>query len=250
MLKRVLFLLLLSSNLYAGELMKNWAPGKTETMTYEIKTIVPRETINYNNVVITRPADNKDIINIKQTLDISNQDIKIVSEENYSFKDLLLNSSINYFYMPPAAIEKLGTDSLIVKANRKGDTLFITTNSEKVPPGSMPFSTDMTTTTGSQLFARNMDFTVGKSYTYSYINLLRVTGQSFQKMEVTDSVVAIEKVTTPLGTFDCYKVLNTVPGALGYTYYTTDPRHLPVLIELLYPETKEKVMSLTLQKYE
>lgn len=250
MLKRVLFLLLLSSNLFAGDLLNNWTPGKTETMTYEIKTIVPRETINYNNVVITRPADNKDIINVRQTLDISNQNIKIVSEETYSFKNLLLNSSINHFYMPPVAVEKLGTDSLIVKANRKGDTLFITTNSEKIPPGSMPFSANMTTTTGSQLFARNMDFAVGKSYTYSYVNLLRLSGQSFQTMEVTDSVVSTEKITTPLGTFDCYKVMNSVPGAIGYSYYTTDSRHLPVLIELLNPSTNEQLMTLTLQKYE
>ncbi|MEW5925610.1 MAG: hypothetical protein AB1746_16630 [Candidatus Zixiibacteriota bacterium] len=250
MLKRVLFLLFLTSNLFAGDLLDNWAPGKTETMTYEIKTIVPRETINYNNVVITRPADNKDILSVKQTLDISNQGIKIVSEEIYAFKDLRLSSSVNHFFMPPVAVEKLGTDSLIVKANRKGDTLFITTNSDKVPPGSMPFTNNMTTTTGSQLFARNMDFTIGKNHKYSYVNLLRVSGQSFQMMEVTDSIVSIEKITTPLGTFDCYKVLNTVPGALGYSYYTTDSRHLPVLVELLYPETKEKVMTLTLQKYE
>ncbi|PKK83927.1 MAG: hypothetical protein CVT49_05745 [candidate division Zixibacteria bacterium HGW-Zixibacteria-1] len=250
MLIRVIFLLFLASNLFAGDLVDNWTPGKTEKMTYEIKTIVPKETINYNNVVISRPADNKDILNIKQTLDISNQSIKIVSEENYSFKDLRLISSINHFFMPPMAIERLGTDSLIVKATRKGDSLFITTNSDKVPPGSMPFIGEMTTTTGSQLFVRNMNFTVGKSYKYGYINLLRITGQSFQIMEVIDSVISQEKITTPMGTYDCYKVLNTVPGALGYSYYTTDARHIPVLIELLNPETKEQVMTLTLQKYE
>jgi len=250
MLIRILFLLFLASNLFAGELVDNWPRGKTEKMTYEIKTLKPRETINSNHVEITRSKDGKDIFVVDQTLHIPNQAVKIRSLEEYSAKNLLLLSSTNEFYLPPQAIQSLGTDSLIIKAIRKGDSLFIESNSDKAPAGAILAADDLTTSTGTQLVVRNMDFRKDQAYDYSFINLLRMTGQSFQPQSVHDSVISVVKITTPVGTFDCFKVSNQVPGAKGFSYYTTDSRRIPMLIELIDPQTDELIMTLTLQEYE
>ena len=106
------------------------------------------------------------------------------------------------------------------------------------------------TSAGSQLAVRDMKLELGQVYNYSYINLLKITGKSYQVQEITDSVLSIEKITTPLGTYDCYKVSNQSSGAIGFSYYTTDYKHIPLLIELIDPNSGEAIMVLTLQEYE
>jgi len=210
MLIRVLMLLLLASSLFAGELNDKWPPGKTEKMTYEIKILKPNEVINYNYVI----------------------------------------SSSNKFFLPPGALASLGVDTLVIEAVRKGDSLYITSNSDKGPSETLALESGVMTSAGSQLAIRDMNLETGRVYKYSYINLLRFTGKSYQIQDVTDSVLNIEKITTPIGTFDCYKVRNRIPGAVGFSYYTADYKHIPLLIELLDPESNETIMTLTLQEYE
>jgi len=250
MLIRVLMLLLLASSLFAGELNDKWPPGKTEKMTYEIKILKPNEVINYNYVEITRSNDGKNIFHVRQTLEMPIQSIKIISEEKYSAGDLNLISSSNKFFLPPGALASLGVDTLVIEAVRKGDSLYITSNSDKGPSETLALESGVMTSAGSHLAIRDMNLETGRVYKYSYINLLRFTGKSYQIQDVTDSVLNIEKITTPIGTFDCYKVRNRIPGAVGFSYYTADYKHIPLLIELLDPESNETIMTLTLQEYE
>ena len=60
--------------------------------------------------------------------------------------------------------------------------------------------------------------------------------------------IGTENVTTPLGSFECYKVKNIVPGGFGYSYYTKDNEHLPVMTELIHPETGKPMSTVTLVK--
>jgi len=250
MLIRVIFLLLLASNLFAGELIDNWPRGKTEKMKYEIKTFKPRETVNYNYVEISRTKGDKDIFIVQQKLDMPSQQIKINSKEEYAAKDLRLLFSVNEFLLPERAIQTFGTDSLVIEGKRKNDSLYITSNAATAEISAIALEDRFTTSTGTQLIVRNTDFSEGMVYSYSWVNLLKFSGQAFQKQTANDSVTSIVAITTPVGTFDCFRVANIVPGAKGFSYYTTDNRHIPMLIELINPENDEILMTLTLQEYE
>nr|MBN2276640.1 hypothetical protein [candidate division Zixibacteria bacterium] len=248
MIYRLLCLAIMISTAQASDFLDKWPTGKTESMTYEIRTFKPSETTNYNRVSITKGNDG--VFTVKQTMEIPGQKVKITSLEKYVGRNIRLISSENTFKFPEIMKEKLKTDSLVIKAKVVGDSLDITANADIVQVGKIAFGPDCVTSTGSQLMARSMDFEVGKTIKYSFVNLLQLSNQQFSPIEVIDSVVGRQQVTTPLGTFDCYKVSNTVPGTKGYSYYTADQVRLPVRIELVDPESEEILMTLILQNYE
>jgi hypothetical protein len=250
MIYRLLILIILGTIASAGEFLDTWPPGKAEKLTYEIKTYIPRETVSTNHVDIVRPEDNKDILVITQNLEIPHQSIRMTSIERYDCRNIRLISSENHLKFPPQAKERFGTDSVIVRAKTVGDSLQIASNVDAVPSMTIPFPDDMITSTGSQLVARNMKFETGSSLRYSFINLLILFDSTPVPQEVTDSVLGKETVSIPLGTYECYKVKNTVPGGIGYSYYTTDERHIPIKIVLMDPREMKPSMTLILQKHE
>jgi len=244
----VLTFLLLISSAFAADFQEILPAGKMEKMSYEIKTFKPQETVNFNDVKI---ASNRDgTITINQTLEIPNQSVTIYSTEHYDGKSLRLMNSENSFKFPRQVSEKLKTDSLVIKAEITGDSMDITANADIIQVGKIPFRDDCITSTGSQLMARSMNFKIGQSKHYSFINLLMLSNKQFSQVSVVDSVIGREEVTTSLGTYDCYKVVNLVPGTKGYTFYTAGERHLPIKIELVDPANDEILMTLILKKYE
>ena len=250
MIFRVLFLILLGTAAVAGEFLDNWPPGKTEKLTYELKTLMPGETTSYNHVEIVRSKDNQDIFIVTQNLDMPHQSVRMVSIEKYDRRNIRLISSENHLKFPPPAKQKYGTDSIVVKATTDGDSLKIVASVDAIPSTTIPFPDNTITSTGSQLMARSMEFKTGGTLTYSYVNLLILFDSQPVPQEVTDSVLARESVSIPLGEFECYKVRNTVPGSVGYSYYTADERHIPIKIVLMDPQGQEPFMIMTLQKHE
>jgi len=237
MILRILFLLCLAGNLWGGDFFEKWKPGHTETLKYEIKTILPKETISYQSIEISREVENENILNIYLKLDMPANSIIIRSVEKYNIQEMKLIESLNYFKLPSSAIEQLGTDSIAHKAYTRGDSLVIAAKNNKlVTPGTLHFPASTVTTTASAILSRNNDFKIGKSQNYKFINLLKLNGQAFQLSEITDSISAIVEIETPLGKMECYQVMNIVAGGFGYTYFTTDERHLPVKVELMNPE--------------
>ncbi|MFH2035910.1 MAG: hypothetical protein ABIJ45_05865, partial [Candidatus Zixiibacteriota bacterium] len=231
MIYRLIFFICLAGNLWAGDFYANWKPGHTEQLKYEIKTFQPKETISYQYLEIMRDADNKEILHINQVLDMPASSITIKSEEKYNISDLRLIESLNYFKFPPSAVERMGTDSVALKAFTKDDSLVIATRSTKLAvPGTIFFPSGSVTNTASSTLARDIDFKIGQTRYYKFINLLKLTGKAYQLTEASDSVIAIMEIDTPLGRKECFQVKNIVQGGYGYTYYMNDNRHLPVKV--------------------
>jgi hypothetical protein len=130
------------------------------------------------------------------------------------------------------------------------DTLMVTANADIIQTGKIPIEGDYITGTGTQLLSRNMDFTTGSTSKYTFFNLLKLGEKPYMPVQATDSIVGKEEVETPAGTFECYKVKNIVPGIIGYSYYTTDNRHIKVKTELIDPQSGKVSMTHILQKYE
>jgi len=243
MIFRLLFLLFLclASSISAGDFFEKWKPGQTEELKYEIKTFLPKVTTSYQNVKITRDTENENIINVYLKLDIPSTSTIIRSMEKYNISDLKLVESLNYFKLPPGSKESIGTDSIAHKAFPEGDSLIIAARDNKmVVPGKIYFPSNTVTTTSSTVLSRAGDFAIGQSRSYKFINLLKITGKQFELADITDSITAIVEVDTPLGKMECYQIMNIVAGGFGYTYFTTDERHLPVKVELMDPESPDK----------
>lgn len=250
MLYRLIIILFLSASTFAGDIYKDWPPGRTERLAYEIKTVRPEETTSYSYLDITRDSIDKDIFTVKQSIDIPGQKVKIVSREKYRGPEFRLMSSENYFLLPPEAKEKMGTDSLHVSAVADGDTLDIKSNGSVVVPGKLYFPEGSVSSAGSMLKSRSLDFAISNFTDYKFVNLIQLTGQFYELVDVRDSVVGEVDIVTPVGEFECYRVKNIVPGAVGYSYYDKKKYNVPVKTELVYERTGNVLMSLTLIKYE
>lgn len=250
MFARLSLLFLLSSAAVAGEFIDNWPSGKTEKLSYEIRTFLPRETENYVHIEITRDSIQSNNFTVRQTLEMPGRSLTIKSLEEYSSDTLRLISSRKHFQLPPKVREKLKTDSLIIEAVPFHDSITISSSAMIAQTGAMPFPDRCVTSTGSQLILRDMNFKIGGTSEYSFINLLKFGERTFKVVPVVDSVTGKEVVTTPAGTFECFKVKNMVPGAMSYSYYSTDRRHIPVRIELIDPKTGEISRTHVMQKYE
>jgi hypothetical protein len=249
-----LFLLLISliiTQPALGALIDHWPADRIEKLTYEITTHMPKETKNSLYVEIRRTNDSLPAFVMTQHLTIPLQSLEIYSVEKYDARSLQLLSSQNHFKIPDKAKEELGLDSVLVKAQPRDDSLVVTSNSFIAPAGRIPFSSDLITTSGALLVSRNMDFEVGRSVSYQYINLLKLGSSEIKPVNATDSVIGVQTISTPAGRFECFKVKNTVAGGTyGYSYYTKEQPHLPVRTELVDPQSGNISMSIILLKSE
>ncbi len=250
MIIRMLAILILATAANATDFIDNWEPGKIEKLTYEIRTFQPSETVNYLDMEIRRTYDKEPTFTLKQVLKIPSQAMVLHSTETYAGENLQIVSSENSFKLPEQAVKKLEVDTLVIKARADNDKLTISFNSHGLPPSVIPLTGSLTTTVGFRLVSRNMDYKVGNTFAYEFINLFTLADTISKAPEVRDSVVGIEKVQTPAGSFECYKVKNLVSGSESYNYYTTDTKHIPVKTEIIDPQSGKPAMTLTLQKYE
>lgn len=250
MIIRLIILLLMASSAIAGDLLENWPPGQTEKMSYEIRTFKPRETVSYRYIEITRSKTDSAIFTIKHTMELPDQDITIISLEKYRGEDFYFLESDNYFLFPESAKEKFGTDSLHIRAIRKGDSLKIKASGSPGVTGVISFPEGTTSNIGSLLLSRNMDFKVGNFNDINYVNIIKLSGQIPEIAKVRDSVIDVIEVFTPAGTFECYKVKNIVPETHGYTFYDKNNRHVMVKTEIVYAKNDNPYMTHTLTGYE
>ncbi len=250
MIIRMLMVLILATAVNASEFIDNWEPGKVEKLSYEIRTFQPSETVSHTDLKITRTEDKAPIFIVEQKLMIPDQSIEMYSTETYGGEVLQIVSSENSFKLPDKAAEQLEVDTLVVKAKADLGKLTINFNSRRLPRSILPLTAPLTTTVGFRLVSRNMDFKIGNTRDYEFINLLTLIDTISKAPEARDSIVGIENVRTPAGTFDCYKVKNMVTGSESYNYYTTDARHIPVKTEIIDPKSGQPTMTLILQKYE
>jgi hypothetical protein len=183
-------------------------------------------------------------------MELQKQSVTIITTEKYSGDNLRIISSMNYIDLPPGGEKKFGTDSVVIKARRVNEYLEISSNTKLMPLSNIPYTENLMTTAGALFVTRNMDFKIGNTIKHKFVNLLKATGTIPDVPEVIDSVINIEKITVPAGTFNCYKVMNMVSGIMSFTYYTTDKKHIPVKTELIDPESGKFTMTLVLQKYE
>ena len=247
MLIRLIILLLLSANLFAGDLVKNWPVGKKVTYDYNIKTYQPKETNNHSTLTVTKKADSLLVIN--QSIEIKAQSVIINSAEQYIGSDHKFKSSDNEIIIPNTHGQEIGHDTIMVTANDMGNGKIKIVGNRNDIITSYINNENLLTGTGALLYTRNMNFTVGSSATYNFVNFYQVAKEKeFHTIQVKDSVVGIENVTTSLGSFECYKVKNIVPGGFGYTYYSNDENHLMIKSELMHPETGEPMSTVTLVK--
>jgi hypothetical protein len=250
MIIRLLLVLLMATTVYASEFIDNWKPGKVEKLSYEVKTIVPRETFNYIDMTVTRKDGPKPIFVIDQKLTIPSQLVIMFSTETYAGENLQIVSSENRYKLPDKAAKKAGIDTLVIAGQADSGKFKISFNTDKAPGSVLPLDKPLVTTVGYRLVSRNMDFKVGNYSDYGFVNLLTISDSISEVPMVRDSIIGTQEVETPVGDFQCYKVKNSVSGIESYNYYTTDARHIPVKTEIVDDRNGELVMTVTLQKYE
>jgi hypothetical protein len=250
MLVRLLCIFLLASGAIAGNLSATWPAGKTEKLTYEMTNFVPAEMKNNINLEIGKSAGDNAVFTVIQTVDVPSQSIMIKATEKYNASDLKLLSAVNYFKLPPEARTQIGTDSLVITVTAVNDTLEIRSNSPVVPAYEIPMPESLTTTVGTMLALRGSDFKIGSVYKYNVINFLSLSGQKFAPRSQTDSVVSEEIVKVPMGEYKCIKVKNFMPGMYGYTYYSKENNHLPVLVEVMDLTSNQQIAKIALMKVE
>jgi len=161
-----------------------------------------------------------------------------------------LISSVNRFELPAKMTEQLGVDTLRIIAERIGDSLEIKTNAEIIPAEKIAFPTGYVTSAGAQLVSRNLDFAVGHVTEHTSVSLVALGNLDFAPSIMVDSVMGKENITISLGAFDCLKVKNTGRGVAGYSYYTPDPGHIPIKVDIINPETGNITISMILVKHE
>ncbi len=250
MLRFMAIYLILLSSAFGSDFVKSWTPDRVEKLNYEIVTYIPAETVNQMFVEISRSDEMIPVFTLRQRIEIPRQSMVIRSIEKYRGANLHFVSSENYFKLPPEAVAKFGSDSIYVIASLGKDSIVVKSNSKLVLAGELGNSDNFITTTGASLIGRNMNFGIGSTKKYRFVNFLAMTGLDFKVNEVIDSVMAIEKISTPAGEFECYKVKNIVGQTNSYTYYSTDKKHIPVRVDLYDTGGEQLAMRLTLQKYE
>ena len=248
--RALITLLLLYTSVTAGDITKIWPKGVSETLTYNINVYTPKKVTNGLTVSITRLDTTTPVFETEQTIDIINQEIKMQTEERFEGDSLILTKSNNLYVLTPDMAKKMGADSIEIRAFKDGDSLKIRSNYTGAMPGAMPYYDGLTTTTGTLLTARNKDFKPGYRNEYAFVNLLFMTGKPYQAIPAADSVIDLETVTVPAGTFECYKVRNDAVGAYGYSYFTKDGLHTPVKTVMLDNDTGKPVTELILMNRE
>lgn len=250
MIIRTIVILILATAVYATDFIDNWEPGKVEKLFYEIRTYKPAETVNNLELEIERSKDKEPTFIVKQVLTIPGQSLVMHSKEIYTGEDLKIVSSENFHKLPIKAMKHLKVDTLVTKGQADKGKFKITFNSIELPESEIPLTEHLTTTVGFRLVSRNMNFKIGSTFEYDFINLLSLTDTISKAPDAKDTVIGIERIRTPAGNFECYKVKNLVTGSESYNYYTTDAKHIPVKTEIIDPLSGKPAMTIILQKYE
>jgi len=239
--------LILCMSVQAIDLAEKWPDGKTEKISYDLVTYKPQQTSNSIDVELS--YDNKkNIFTYHQVLTITAQNIQMESVEKYKGDDLKFISSVNNINLPPRILEELGADSLVIQAHSDGDSIVIHNNLDPANKVAYDHPAGFTTSVGSLLATRGMDFKPDRTFEYTFINLLAPSQGKYPAIESTDSVIQIETVTVPAGTYECYKVQNKTSGSTGFSFYAKELRNLPVNTKLIDSEGSV-VMELKLKEY-
>ena len=224
----------------------SWPDGKLETLKYEIITYGQLASKGYNTMTINRTGGNDDIIRVTQELSINDSAVTIYTEETYHAANLALIESQNRFVFSPEAKITYGTDTLTVTAHPAGERLEIIASDTLAVSCRIPLSDDLVTGIGAMLLGRSSTFEIGWSRNYRQINLINITGKPYEVQDVTDSVVNVENVALASGNYDCYKVMKIIPELIGYSYYSKDKNHIPVMIEAFDRTGSVRIMSIYL----
>jgi hypothetical protein len=250
MIIRLILVFLMAAAVHASDFIDNWKPGKVEKLSYEIKTLEPKVTINYLDLTTTRKDSMRPIFVINQKLTIPNQLTIMFTDETYAGNDLHIVSSENRYKLPEKAAAKAGVDTLEIIGKVEDGKFKVSFNVDKINGSTLPLDKPLVTTAGFRLVSRNMDFKVGNYSDYGFINLLTISDSVSEVPTVRDSIIGTQNVETPAGNFECYKVKNNVSGIESINYYTTDSRHIPVKTEIIDDRTGKVAMTIILQKYE
>lgn len=250
--RMIIVFCLLAVSAQAGDLTKNWSIGHSETLTFDINVYSPKKVTNTLTVTFTRQENNegKPVFSLDQKIEVHDQEITLLSKEIYEGNDLEFVMSRNTIMYPQELTEKMGTDSLSIWADVRDDSLQVRSDHTAAPPTSMPVYDGLITTAGSLLTSRSKNFTPGSRNEFAFVNLLLLTGKPFQAYPAADSVIGLDTITVPAGTFECYKVRNDVSGAYGYSYFATDSLYTPIKTEMLNINTGETITELVLTKKE
>jgi hypothetical protein len=235
---------------FAANLGTIWPDGKTEKLTYEIIVSKPMPMTNELIIEITKSSGPEAVFSISQILSIPSQSVTAKAFEKYKASNLRLISSENYFKLPAAAKEQLGTDSIVVRAIPFGDSLDITSNVAMIPGQKIAMPPDLVTSVGASLFIRGIDFKIGNSFKFNELDLLSLMNQNFKPGVQEDSVIGEISVTVPAGTFECFKTKNMLGQAIGYGYYTKDKNHIPIMMEVVDAASGEQIAAISLKKVE
>lgn len=224
----------------------SWPDGKLETLKYEIITYGQLTNKGYNTMTITRTGGDNDIIRVTQELSINDSAVTIYTEETYRAAILALIESQNRFVFSPEAKISYGVDTLTVTARPAGKSLEIIASDTLAVSCRIPFTEDLVTGIGAMLLGRSSTFEIGWFRNYRQINLINITGKPYEVQDVTDSVVSVENVALASGNYDCYKVMKIMPELIGYSYYSKDKNHIPVMIEAFDRTGTVRIMSIYL----
>ncbi len=243
----LLLLILCAATVYASESISSWKPGQKITYEYLIKTMQPQVTENSSIFEITRNDGDGADFTLFQKIDIPAYNSRFTSMEKYSGANLVLEQSQNTIFFQRDDSGKMVSDSVVILAEKKNDSLFVSCSRPDVP-NSVLSENDLITSAGALFKTRFRDYKVGNEYRYETINFFVIKSKAmFQTTTIVDSVVAIKNISTDLGTFECYQVKNIMPGVYGYTYYTVEDEHLPIRVELFDPATDQTIQTLTLK---
>lgn len=245
---RTVFVLLLTAVILAGctdQFDLRWPAGSSEHFTYTINTFYPEKHKGLNDLTISR-SDDGELLTVTQTLEVVGTGRTIRTVETYRAEGLELVGSENSFILEPEAAAQLEMDTIFVSARIENDRLIITNRPEIRPVSRLPLDGPLVTGIGAMLVTRDWSMAIGSVQNYAQVNLLLLGREPYLTEAIRDSVVSEENVVVPIGAFDCYRVMKLMPNIIGYTYYTRDQAHIPVMIQAFARETGEELMNIVL----
>ncbi len=246
---KLLILVLLPAVLLAGDYFVGLKPGESEIMHFQLVTFQPGYSKADNELIVQLTDEPSPTLILTQTIDMTDQKTRIVTVEKYVAETYELLESKTLLQFPPEAVEKIGAESLEITARPKNGNLEIKSNFTSIPPAEVKMDNDLYTGIGSMILARRRKFELNKAYRYRQINLVNISGEPFTPVDVVDSVVSDDEyVSTPLGDYECYKVLKILPNLAAYTYYSKD-NMIPVLVEAFNREDGQRSMNITIDGY-
>jgi len=223
----------------------SWPDGKIEALHYEVITYNP--TVNKaSNVITITKSDRDSTLIVSQHLRINNELLLINTSEKYGTYDLNLLNSENTFIFKNQLSAFYGVDSMKITARPDGDKLEIVSSDTIKSSTTIPINDELVTGIGATIRSRILNFEIGRTNEYNQVNLINLGGKEFTVEPIRDSVASLENVTLQFGSFECYKVHKLMPDIVGYTYYTNDSSHIPVMVEAFDRDTGRRIMSILL----